>query len=230
MKNHDMNQYKRIWVFLLVLAGVLILGILFWPFVYEELLLPIGLTAWLFLRIFVLSIDQKIYWIALNLIAIFFLFRQLIQSSLFVEAEAQPEDNKDLKDIEFWRSYFTLYTHDKKEQFMVKRELTRLLVSTYASKQGVTANFLVTEALKKGDIPLPESIYSFLFDEDLERIYHPSFKQILKSLWLAPRNWMDERSGRNAAEFYRNVAEVLNFLETSLEMKNDDERSKLNSN
>jgi hypothetical protein len=222
-----MNKSRRLIVFLIIFTGVLILGLAFWQYVLDQILTPIALTAWLFLRIFVLSIDQKVYWIVLILGSVIVLFRHLIQYSMSSETETLPEADLALKDIEFWRTFFTLYTHDKKEQFMVKRELVRLLVSMYASKQGVAANFLVMDALKKGEIPLPEAIYSFLFVEDQIQKDRHSLKQILRTLWLAPRHWLDERSGRNIEEYYRMVTEVLDFMESSLEIKNDDERIKL---
>ena len=223
-----MNQPRRILIFSVFLGAILTLGMIFWPFVLEEILMPTALTAWFFMRIFILSVDQKFYWGVLILVGVVAFSRHLIHFFLFDDMDPQPKNEVVLTDIDFWRSYFTLYGRDLNEQFMVKRELIRLLVSLYATKQGVTANFLVTDALKNGEIPLPGGVHSFLFDEELTQ-GRRSIKKIIKDIWFAPRHWIDERTGRKTAEYYRMVAEVLNFIETSLEMKKDDERIKPNS-
>jgi hypothetical protein len=213
-----MSRSLRWWIFLGMLGIILILGWVFWPFVLDQILAPMALTAWLFLRIFVLSVDQKIYWSALILGAGFFLFRRLFLNTAGEEPVSQPEGNLTLKDIDFWRSFLSLYTHEDRDQFYIKRELVRLLVSMYASKQGVAANFIVMESLKKGEISLPESIYTFLFEDEKPQA-GGSIKQFLEQLWLAPGRWWYEYSGRKAAEYYRLVEEVLTFLEMSLEIK-----------
>ena len=225
-----MERSKRILIILSMLAVVLILGVIYWPFVLNELIIPIALTAWLMLRIFVLSVDQKIYWGALILGAAVLLFRRLMQSTLMDETETLLEENRLLKDVEFWRSFFKLYSRDKAEQAITKRQLARLVVSMYASKQGITAYFLVAEALRKGEIPLPETVYNFLFADEEEKPAHLGFKQTLQSCWFNLRQWMDDISGRNTVEYYRGIEEVLKFMEFSLEIKSDDEHTRHNSN
>ena len=89
-----MERSKRILIILSMLAVVLILGVIYWPFVLNELIIPIALTAWLMLRIFVLSVDQKIYWGALILGAAVLLFRRLMQSTLMDETETLLEENR----------------------------------------------------------------------------------------------------------------------------------------
>jgi hypothetical protein len=213
-----MSRRQRFLIFILMLIAALVLGLFFWPVVLNEILAPLALTAWLFLRIFVLSINQNIYWGALILVAFFFLSRHFIQSFMGEEPVSLPEESLKLKDIEFWRNILNIYSMDSEEQFYIKRELVRLMVSMYASKQGVAANFWVMEALRKGEIPLPKTIYTFLFvDETAQTGW--SFKLFLKKIWQAPAVWIDERSGRKAAEYYRKIEEVITFLETSLEMK-----------
>ena len=213
-----MKQPRRLIITSLFLAGVLLLAQVFSPFMLNDILMSTALTVWMLMRIFILSIDQQVYWLGLAVAALFALSRYSIQHLLLEDSEPLPKNDLIHTDIDLWKSYFTSYALDKNERFIVKRELTRLLVSLYASKHGVTANFMVADDLRSGEIPLPEEIHAFLFEE-VRKQTRRSFKQILLDLWLAPRGWMDERSGRRRAEYYRNVGEVLNFIETSLEVK-----------
>ena len=222
-----MSQSQRIVIFILFLLAILFVSLYFWPLVLNEILTPLALTAWLFLRIFVLSIDQKYYWGALFLGAMVALFWHLLQYSDEEELVSPTETNLTLKDIEFWRSFFTLYSHDNKEQHFIKRELVRIMVSMYASKHGVVANYLVMESLKKREIPLPEQIYTFLFIDDQVQSKRSLLQQIIW-VWQAPWRWMDDHSGRKSAEFYRMIDEVLTYMETSMEIKDDDQRYRPN--
>ena len=213
-----MKQPRRLLAFCVALAAVLVLGLLLWPFGLNDILMATALTAWLFMRIFILSIDQNLYWFVLVIAAFFLLSRYPIQHLLIDNSEPPAKNDLIHTEVDLWKSYFTFYAHDRNERFIVKRELFRLMVAQYATKQGVTANFMVADALRKGEIPLPEEIRVFLFEEDLSQARR-TFKQVLKDLYSAPRRWMDGRSGRRKAEYYRNVADVLNFIESSLEMK-----------
>jgi len=212
-----MNQRQRLALFFILLAIILVLGLIFWQYVLNDILMPLVLTSWLFLRLFVLSIDQKYYWGALFFASVFFLFRHLIPNAI-PEAETLEEETLTHKDIAVWRNQLTLYSQDSKDQFYSKRDLTRLVVSMYAARQGVAANFLVMEALQKGEIAMPENIRIFLFTEEAVRGKW-TIKKILSGIWHAPGRWIYERSGRAAADYYHGLDEVLTFLETSLEMK-----------
>jgi hypothetical protein len=99
----------------------------------------------------------------------------------------------------------------------------RLLTSLYASKQSTSNDFRVYEALQQGRIPLPENIQTFLFPAEPQESGGP-IKRLLQSIQKTPRKWMHQWTGQEKAEYYRMIDEVLDFVETSLEIKNDDRK------
>ena len=193
---------------------------LFWPFIVNEIIKPISLVVWLLLRILVLSIDQKYYWGALIFITVFFLYRLLPQGQAATYPDEPQSSNNALRNIEYWRNLFLLTDQYVRDDKTLKRELIRLLISLYATKQASAANFEIYEALQKREIPLPEHIYAFLFAENSLDNSH-SLKKRIQNIGLAPQRWVRRITGQEAAEHNRKINEVLVFLETALEIKND---------
>ena len=69
--------------------------------------------------------------------------------------------------------------------------------------------------------PCPEHIHTFLFPDEPEKSKR-SLEKLIQSIRTAPRKWIRRWTGQETAEHYRMIDEVLSFMETSLEMKNDD--------
>ena len=148
-----MNIPRRIIGFILFIAIIFLAGMLFWPFILNEIIMPTSLVVWLLLRIFVLSIDQKYYWGAVIFGVLFFLFRILPQGQSTIQTEDSFDSNATLKTIGYWRNLFILTENDIQDEKTLKRELIRLLLSLYSSKQHTAANFGLFEALQQGEIP-----------------------------------------------------------------------------
>lgn len=55
-----MTDRQRIFLLILVLGVLVFLGLVFAPYVIEHILKPLSVAAWLFLRIFVLSISPSV--------------------------------------------------------------------------------------------------------------------------------------------------------------------------
>jgi len=199
---------------------IVFVGMLFWPFILNEIITPISLVFWLLLRIFVLSIDQKYYWAAIIFIVLFFLYRFLPPDRSTVQFGDFQNSNATMRTVGFWHSLFTLAKYDTRDEKNLKRELARLLLSLYATKQRTSADFGLYEALQKGEIPIPEHIHTFLFLEEPPEA-RPSFKKLVQSVRNIPRKWIRRWTGQETAEYFRMIDEVLGFMETSLEMKND---------
>jgi hypothetical protein len=212
---------RRLVVFVFFLLIILFVGMLFWPFVQNEVIAPISLAVWVLLRIFVLSVDQQYYWGAIIFVAAFFLYRHFLSSD---QPTNQSEDfqgsNATMRDIEYWKFLFIMTNNDTRDDKALKRELTGLLLSFFATKQFTSADFRLYDALQRGEIPIPEHIHTFLFSEEPEKAESP-FKKLVQSIRNAPRKWVRRWTGQETADRYRMINEVLGFLETSLEMKND---------
>jgi hypothetical protein len=216
-----LNTSRRMVALILFISIVLLLGMFFWPFILNEVIQPTSLVIWLLLRIFVLSIGQQSYWIAIIFVAVFCLIRILPQEQIPAPPGNFHVSNPTLKTIEYWRSLCKLTKDDVRGEVILKRELIQLLLAFYSSKQHTSANFGIYEALQRGEIPLPEHIHTFLFLNEPRETGRP-FKKLMHSIRNSPTKWLHRWTGEETAEYYQIIDEVLSFLEISLEMKNDD--------
>ena len=209
--------------FLLV---ILFVGLLFWPFILNEIITPISMAVWVLVRIFVLSVDQGYYWVAIIAIAFIFLYlRFLPPSHPTIQSEDFQHSNAAMRTLDYWRSLFNLIDQRVQDDEMLRKELARLLLPLYATKQHTLADFRLYDALQQGKIPLPEQIHDFLFPEEPQpvgRSLIANIRKLAQSIRNTPRKWIRRWTGQETAERHRLIDETLCFLETSLEMKNDD--------
>ena len=216
-----MNLSKRVVSILLILAIVLFLGMLFWPFVLKNIIQPVGLVVWLLLRILVLSIHQKYFWYAVIFAAFFVLFRLLPEAGRDMPADVVSERNTTMINLEFWRGLFIYNGQSPQDEKFLKQRLTNLLTALYASQQSTSNDFHLYDALKQGRIPLPGKIHTYLFPQETPEP-GGSLPRLLQSIRETPQKWIRRWTGQDKAEHYQRIEDVLNFLETSLEIKHDD--------
>ncbi len=177
----------------------------------RRLFSPLATALWLFLRIFFLGIDQQVYWQVAILAGVLVLFYRLNLGGKQPAAEETRETSMVVEDVNFWRISFKYAASEPAETNLVRKKLTEMLVSLYLSRQTDTTYLEVYEMLAQRQIPLPEEVYAFLFES-------PSLgRRWFWRLRRRARRW----TGREAADFNRAVNQVLAFMETSLEMKND---------
>jgi hypothetical protein len=225
-----MNISRRQMVVVVLFIFILLLaGLFFWPSILSNVIRPIATVAWLLLRIFILSIDQKYFWGAGIFVVLIFLYRMLPQESGSISTYDFPDTNETIETIRYWRSLFTLTDVNAQDKNLLKRELVRLVVSLYASKQRTLPSFLFYEALQRGEISLPDHIHTFLFPDEPNKSKQ-SIKELLQSLREFPRNWIRRRNGQEIAEFYQMIEETVSFVETSLEIENVDGKFTPNEN
>ena len=217
-----MEKPRLILLFALILVLILALGILFWPFVLANIVTPVALLVWVLLRILVLSIDQKILWALLAFSALVFILRRVSHEVRIPEQYGPLEGNTTLKKVELWRHFIQFSPDEVGEHEAIQRELSRMLVSLYTTRQSSSTFMEVNEALKERQIHLPDPIYAFLFSSRAAAAPRRSFKQALGALFRASQRYFHRWTGRESADYYRSIDAVLTFLETSLEMKNDD--------
>ena len=219
----EMNRSRRVILSLLVGAILLFLGLLFWPFLVSNIIKPAALVIWLLLRILVLSIQQKYFWYAVILAAFFVLFRLLYQAQSELPSASSLETNTTMINISYWRGLFMYNGQAAKEDKILKRQLTSLLTSLYALKQGKSNDFRIHDALQQARIPLPENIHAFLFAQE-PPLSGGSLTKFFQSLRRIAQKWIHRWTGREKAEYYQRIDEVLNFIETSLELNNDERK------
>lgn len=209
-----MTLSRRALLPILVAAALLLVCLLFWPFILQQIITPIALLLWLLLRLFVLSIDQRYFWGALIFLAFIFIYSLLPQPANTISTETGPESNEAIQNIEFWRDIFTLIDYNPQDEKTLKRELTRLLAALYAARQQTTPDFLLYEALERGELPLPPHIHAFLFPPAPVRSPNP-IARFLQTTRAAARKWIRRRTGQERAEIYAMINDILTFMENS---------------
>ncbi len=217
----EMKFPRHILVSMLFVMLVLLFGIIFWPFVLSEIVTPIALTTWLFLRIFVLSIDQSYYWGAIIFVAAVLLFRVLFDVPTHTPAGDIPDVNDTVRTIKYWQSMFTLASPSIHDDIALKRELIHLVASLYASKQRSSPSFVFYDALERGEIPLPDHIHTFLFPNEPNESSR-SFMKLMLSVRETTRKWIRRWTGQETKEYHRMIDEILSFMEASMEIENGD--------
>ena len=98
-----------------------------------------------------------------------------------------------------------------------------MLAAVYASKQLHVTQYEIYSALEQRQIPLPEPVYTFLFPAQSSGAKR-SIKQMLRSLRDIPRKRIRRWTGREKAEYYQLLDQVLEFMESVMENEHDDER------
>lgn len=217
-----MDRSRRLVLLFLLTAIVLFIGLLFWPFIVRNIIQPTAMVIWFLLRILVLSIHQRYFWVAIIFAAFLVLFRILYQAQSAPQSSSFLETNTTLINIGYWRGLFMYSGQDVQEDKNLKRQLIYLLTSLYASKQGTLNDFRIQDAMRQGTIPLPGKIYAFLFPQ--EPVSGGPLQKFFQSIRQTPRSWIRQWTGQEKAEHYQMIEEVLNFLEASLEIKHDDRK------
>ena len=220
-----MDVSRKLVVFVFFLLTILLVGMIFWPFILSEIIAPTSLAVWVLLRIFVLSIDQKFFWVGIIFITSFFLYRNLLpRIPLPIQTDDFHKPNETMRNIDYWKRLFIVIDKKVQDEKTIKKELTFLLLTLYTTKQRTLTGFRLYDALQSGQIPLPEHIHTFLFPEEPQGSER-SIKGLIQSIQKIPMKWIRRWTGQETAEHYRMIDEVLGFIESSLEIKNEQRKS-----
>lgn len=206
MKRRDRALLLALLASLLSLAAVL-LGPALMGFVFR----PLGEGLWALARVLVLSVDQAKLWtfliVVLALALAYRAARVLLDAPQGTGAETPGSDrNAALGSVEYWRYMFAETPRDDRERGLARRELARLLLSAYASKERVVNDFALYERFVSREIPLPSSVHDFLFAETRSEP-QPGL-----------RAWLRRASGRDRAGYRRSVEQYLEYLEAYMEV------------
>ena len=215
-------------------ALLVLLGGFFRRELLDYLIAPVAFTLWLLLRISVLAIDQEIYWamllLLIGLVAAQRLVRWAMSGQDSVGIEPQRASNRTLNRVLFWERQLQAEIPGTSAPGNSRRELKWLLVSIIGSERRRMAPFQIDAALRQRGIPLPDSIYAFLYGDGAPEP-RPAFAEdpigflaeLAHSIRHAPARLLRRWSGHEAADFGRSVEELLALMETMLEMNHDAE-------
>ena len=208
---------RTVWISL-ILGLILLVGLLFPSFIQDNFITPIALVVWLFWRI-LQSVDQKIYWVLLVFSVVTYFFARLyhsMQAPPAVERTSPSGSNAILERINQWRLSIRLMTIETSTSSVLEDSLGKLLAALYASRQSEAVPYEIYDALKLRQMPLPESVYTFLFP-DKSASAKWSFKRLLQAIRAAPRKRIRRWTGREEADYYRALEQVIEFMESVLE-------------
>jgi hypothetical protein len=213
----------RLCLLVLVLGLLLYSGVLFRFYLFEYIVRPVAVVLWVLWQI-VLSVDQRVLWGLLIFSAVSYAVQRLVRiPSGSAEQTPRPDSNATLDRVRYWRTSI-LYTTDEIERpNILKHDLEQMLVAVYASKQPETSRLEIYKALRLLQFPLPEHIYAFLFPAEPSGSKR-SIKQILQTFWQTPKRWARRRAGRDVAEYYNSIEDVLTLIESTLEINYGDEQ------
>jgi hypothetical protein len=208
-----------------ILGPLLLVGFSFPSFIQDNFIMPIALVLLLCWRI-VQSVDQQVYWIALIYSVVIYAFIRLYRSILGSDTFEQTQSldlNAGLEQIRYWRTSIRLTNFKIDRSNILAHNLAKMLAAVYASKQLHVTPHEIYSALERREMPLPEPVYTFLFPAQSSGAKR-SIKQILRSLRDIPRKRIHRWTGRERAEYYQLLDQVLKFMESVMENEHDDKR------
>lgn len=206
-----------------VLLALSLLACLVAPGIREYFVTPLALVLWLFWRL-LQSVHQAVWWGLLVFLALWFVAARFFRVTAAPPPprRTQSDANATLARIEYWQMSLRLSRPGFQPPGILKNNLGKMLAAMYTSRQSEAVHYQIYDALKAREIPLPENLYAFLFPPEPPGSPH-SLARILRAIRAAPGAWARRWSGREEAEFYRSLEEVIGFMESSLEAGYGDE-------
>lgn len=219
-----MKISRRTTIILSLLGAFILLGIVFPPLILDYLVTPLALVLWVIWRV-LQSVDQAIYWILLIFSAVAYaLLRAYRSAQATADLGYTPasDPNSAMAAFNYWRVAIRVAGDETGKHNTLEHDLGHMLATIYAAKQPRVAQFEIYDALKLRQMPLPENVYTFLFGNEVAGSKR-SVKQILHSLWDMPRKRIRRWTGRETADYYQSLEQVLKFMESVLEDSHDGE-------
>jgi len=213
-----MARDRRLPVRVLLGGMALAVAILAWPWLRAYLITPLTLVVWLLLRVLVLPVHQAVYWTALVCAIPVLLWITLRRRAVDASARFPPARFARAHPVETWRWLVEQTASGARALPAVGwNGFVQLTVSLEALERRVAPDYLLHDALRSGQVPLPPEVHAFLFPRPPAR---PRRRAARLARWLgqAPRRALHRLSGRDRAERLRSMSRLLSFLEDSLEM------------
>lgn len=213
-----MNNSRRTIFGILLFGLILLTGILLRSVILEYFVRPMALLLWMINRVFI-SVDQVVYWFGLILVILFIIFTRITIGTKDMETFYHFTGYSALENIHQWRTMILTTQEQADQKNLLKQSLANLLKDVYASKQPNRAPWEIYDALEQGDIPLPDSIRTFLM---LNQKEPPSLIQRMGQIIQAPIGWVHHWTGQDVRDYYASIEEVIVFMEKKLESEDDE--------
>jgi hypothetical protein len=216
------HRPRRLPLLILLSGAILALSVLAWPWVRQVAVAPVALMGWLLLRVFVLSVHQALYWMAL-VFAFPVLLWVMLRRRPFPAAEPGPIARaRRSHPLETWRWVIDQTASGMRPLPSIGwNEFVQMVVSLRALDRHVAPDYLLHDALRDGRVPLPPDVHAFLFPPPP---VSPRRRLARLRRWLGTSvtGALRRLSGRERAERLRSMSRLLSFLEESLEIPRHD--------
>ncbi len=205
-----MSKRERVILLLFILYLLLFLGLIFSGWVVPNIVRPAAETIWLFLRVFILNVDQAYYWNILIIAILFWVFYRLARRTAPARQKDITVQNESVNNLKNWQEFIDYASRDARMRSIARDKLLRLVISHYTVRQPSVDQAEIRQELEQGRLPLPVSVYGFLFeskpatanDSFKEKIIHPFHR------------WRDRRTGQEKLAFSYMIDELIRFLDS----------------
>jgi hypothetical protein len=211
------KKRDRVLAAALVASGLFLAAVAFGPAIMSLFVVPMATSVWALLRVFVLSVDQVKLWTFVALAAFTLGFCRAVMAAMDASSRqdresALPDRNAALANVGYWRYMLAVAPRSDRDRDTIRRELAKLLLSAYSSKERVARDFSLYRDFESRKIPLPEEVHELLFANA-----SPSTKPEARF-----RAWLRRVSGRESAEYLRSLERYIEYLRFYMEI-NDEE-------
>ncbi len=184
------------------------MGLVFSAWTIPHVVQPVAETIWLFLRVFILSVDQVYYWDLLLIAVILWgMYRFARRKSLVQQGDVPPK-NETIANVLNWQESLKYSIHNGIERDIARDKLLRLIIVHYATRQPGVEMSKIEQDLERHLLPLPDTVYAFLFLSKSNS--HNSFW--LSALRQSFQRWYRHIRGEEQAEFDHMIDDLINFL------------------
>ncbi len=203
-----MSKINRVSIFILTLGLILFLGLVFSAWTIPHVVQPAADTIWLFLRVFILSVDQVYYWDLLLVAAILWGIYRFARRQSFAQREDVTIKNEVVDDLKNWQECLK-YSIDKGiEHEIARNKLLRLVIFHYTAWQPGKEMSQIERDLERHILPLPDSVYAFLFPPKSQ----PRNVFALNTLRQPVNRWFRRIKGEEQIVFDRMIDDLIVFL------------------
>lgn len=212
-----MDGHKRYILPLLVLISIAGIAVGFRSFFMANIIEPIAVLFWAFWRI-IISVNQNIYWMILIIICLMLVLRLVPIEKDSLPNPAYTYKYRSPNRVEYWQTLINESILGREGGERLRVNLENLLASVNA-KSGRIGLKDSDEVIAKGQRQLSLRATRFLFPQkQSEGAFFPDHRLDIKS--LIPKR-LQGWAGKFVPQDTTTIAEILEYMETEMEMSHD---------
>jgi len=212
-----MKARNRYFLGIGLLTVTAVLVVVFWPMVYDTLILPVALLLWAFLRVF-LSLDQTVYWVLLIGVGFLITIRSLSVDTAVRTEGMQPVTRLPASRVAAWRAMIASGNRSREARLTLQKSMTGLLLSGAANEERGQPGFMQDpdDILRR---MLPDRLSAFFSADRTGKAYWPSTGW--RALPGRVKSWIHRSTRRPPIDTFDSIEEILHHLEMYLEKPNE---------